>query len=250
MNDVFTREYQSELHDVDEIFKNGLMPWWDDVCDYLCRLEKDYTWENLPGLVLCIYRYLGLNTKISILMADIFKTVYFANTIHTFIADDEEGQEHNQELQFNILIGDYAFGRILKLLVEAKAVKMLKDFSDMMSEINEGLVLKHKLNAGQHQTIRKTKAPLYATAFFTAAKLSGVDEASHDLYRHMGYNLGMAIELMGNPRLRAEAQVYVHKSEEIFEEINKRNNILNSTLERVIKGLHDILCTKDEIAVV
>ena len=250
MEFVFTREYQSELGAVDKVFENGLRPWLDDVYSDLCELENDNTWKNLPGLVLCIYGYVGLNRQLAIIMADIFKTAYFANFTHEWVKDVEEGQEHNQEMQFKILIGDYAFGRILKLLVEVKADCLLKYFASMMSEINEGMVIKYKLDAGYHHTIRKTKAPLYATAFLTAAHLARTDEVGRELYRQMGYNIGMAIELMSNPRLRPEAQVYVHKSEEIFEQLNQQNKVLNSNLEQVIKELHGILCTEDDIAVV
>jgi len=250
MKFIFSRDLKYEILDVDKAFKKSLFPWWEDISVYLERLEDDITWNSIPVLVLSIYKFQGFDRSLTIQMANLFKMIYFANSIHAFVKDDSEGQEHNRELQFNILIGDYIFGRILKLLHEAKVDKLLQIFSEMICEINEGMVMKHKLSAGYKQVLAKTKASIYSTAFLTAAELSNVEDEEKELFRQLGYNLGMSIELPSNDASQNEIMEFINKSEYLFRELNQQKNAANSSLEEIIKEIHDMIYDIDKAAVV
>ncbi len=196
MGFIFTRELQADLQDVNACFHQSLLPWWEELSVYIDGLEQDVTFRSLPAVVIAGYRALGIGRQQTIAMANLFKTIYFANYIHSLIKDEEEGQQCDRWLQFSILIGDYIFGRILKLLLEAKADELLDDFSRLMCQINEGLVVQHKMNDNTEVVIEMTRSPLYATAFRTAAKLSKMENPLIEKYEELGHNLGMAIELI------------------------------------------------------
>lgn len=247
---TLTRDLKTEILEVDKAFINSLAPWWDNIYGYLNKLEDDSTWNIIPTIVLGIYKYLGIDKYVSISMAGIFKMFYFANSIHGFIRDDREGQKHDRQLQFDILIGDYIYGCILKKLLDLDSDRFLGIFSGMMCEINEGMIVRYKLGADYHDAVKKTKAPLYATAFLTAAEFSGAKDERKNLYKQLGYNLGMSIELLNCYAFEQEAQAYIHKSCELFRYLNQKNRVANSGLERLIKELHHILCTVERAAVI
>lgn len=250
MKQIFARDFRTEILELDVVFKNSLLPWWEDISEYVKKLDDDITWNMLPLVVLGIYRFNGLDRQISIAMANIFKTLYLANSIHALVKDDNEGQEHNQKLQFSILLGDYIFGRMLKLLVEAKADHLVGVFAHMMAEINEGMVLQHKYNIDHLEVVEKTRGPLYMRAFETAAQLSGSNEENQERYRQMGLALGMSIELLAFDFLNQELHDYVHRTEQIFKVIKQQKNSSNSTLEKVISKLHGLLYNINGFAVV
>ncbi|MDD2619499.1 MAG: hypothetical protein PHC92_02345 [Syntrophomonadaceae bacterium] len=250
MKYIFARDFRTEILELDVVFKNSLLPWWEDISGYIRRFENDTTWNMLPLVVLGVYKFNGLDRQISIAMANIFKTLYLANSIHALVKDDKEGQEYNRELQFSILIGDYISGRMLKLLVEAHADSLVGIFADMMAEISEGMVLQHKYSITNIETVEKTRGPLYARAFETAAYLAGFEKGNQVKYRQMGLALGMSMELLAYDSLHKEVHNYIHETEQIFKVIKQQNNTSNSTLEKVMTKLHGLLCNIDESAVV
>jgi hypothetical protein len=183
-------------------------------------------------------------------MANIFKTIYFSNRIHVLVKDVKEGQKHDKELQFNILIGDFIFGRVLKLLVESNVSKLLATLSNTICEINEGLVMQYKLKAESSQAFKKTKAPLYSAVFNTAAQLSGLEGETKERYEELGYNFGMAMELCNQSGMRQEAIVYMHKTELIMDKFMDNYNIPDSILKKMINNLHASTYRPERVAIV
>lgn len=250
MNLLFTRDLKAELADLEQVFKHSLLPWWDNINNYVGKLKDDLTWTILPSVVMSIYQYTGHSRQLSIAMSSIFRNSYLAHRVHALVKDDEEGQQYDQDLQFNILIGDYISGRVLKGLVETKTDHLLNDFAEMTAEINQGMVIKHKLNGSFIQIVETTRVPLYVTAFLTAAKLAGYDAECCEIYRQMGYHLGMSIELGQDPVFHQQAHDHFHKCEKLFLKINNKRNVSNSSLEKAIRELHDHFFSMEESAVV
>lgn len=244
MNFTFARDMQGDLLAVDSLFKKSLFPWWDDISIYIDNMDADFTFNMLPAMVIAAYRNLGLNKELNLAMANLFKTIYFANRIHVLIKDDEEGQLQNQELQFTILIGDYIFGRILKLLLEAKADRLLKIFSAMMCEMNEGLVVQYKLDGDLQQTLAMTRASLYSSAFITAAQMAGLEENKIVIYGEIGRNLGMALEIKYN--YGQDNRGYLYEAERLLEQFNTSKT---TPIHSVIKDLLRDVTSFDAVAV-
>lgn len=250
MNSVFSREIKADLPEVDQKFRDSLLPWWDDMSVYYNQMQDDFTWRVLPAVVLNIYKHFGHNRSLSIAMASIFKTIYFSNCIHAVIKDDEEGQQHDDVLQFAILIGDYIFGTVLKSLVQSGTTNLVGVLSDMMCELNEGMVLKYKLAAEPKKVLEKTRAPLYGTAFLTAARLSGQTREDQESYYQMGHNLGMSIELIGTHEHLQDARHYIHKAEILMGRCNHYAGKPSTVMEKAIRELHLVICGFDKVAVV
>jgi hypothetical protein len=250
MNLIFTRELKAELADLEQAFKHSHLPWWDNIDNYVNRLKNDFTWVILPPVVMSIYKYTGHNRQLSIAMSNIFRNCYLAHRIHALVKDDEEGQQHDRELQFSILLGDYLFGYVLKALVDTRADSQVDDFTQMIAEVNQGMLVKHKLSGSYEEVAAKTRAPFYATAFLTAAQLAGYDSEICKAYHKMGFHFGMSMELGQAPSLKQRAQFHVHECEKFFVKVNQRNNIANSNLERAIRDLHCHFYDRGEFAVV
>lgn len=220
MKVIFTKETKLELVEVEQLFKKSLNPWWDEISEYFIELDQEAIWNYVPSISLLAYKALGLERDLSISMTNMFKTVLFANMIHELISDEEEGQVHNQRLQFTILIGDYIFGRVLKLLLEAGAEELLPSIANMMVEINEGMILKYKYPHRQREALEKTKGSMYGYIFYSAANLAKLNEEKCQAYMKFGASLGIALELFkkGN-----------------FEELSGQFGIIESNLKYFIK---------------
>lgn len=242
----FNREVRNQLNEVDSRFKSGLLRSWPELNTFVNRLEGDSTWEHLPIMTLVFYHYLNIDSKLTSAMVNIFKNLYLSQSIHSWVMDDEEGQEYNQELQFSILIGDYIFGYILKLLLDNQAEKLINSFSMMMCNINEGLVRKHALLLDTEQALKEIKAPLYSTAFQTAAQLAGCN--SENICARLGFDIGMAIELL-HLGMNNQADQYVHSSFELLSDL-KHRSASGSILERALHELHDRACAQERAAVI
>lgn len=236
MDLLVTREFKNELIELDKVFKATINPWWDSTYFYYQGIVCDITWKALPPVVYAAYKYIGCEDKF-LTFTNIFRTAYFAHYIHSAVKDAEEGQVHNRDLQFNILIGDYFFGKLLKLLVDANNKKILIPFADMICSMNEGMIIKHKFNIQEIEALEKTKASVYTMVFLSAAINGEKDDEFSDLYKKMGFYLGMCIELSTNTNLHEKALYYLFNAEEIFNNINKEYRNKNSMLENIINDL-------------
>jgi len=245
----FIRELDNEVSEIDLRFRQGLLPWWDDLLPYVDGLREDFTWNALPPLVLAAYGSAGLSRQVALAMANVFKTLHLANYIYCLAKDEEEGQGHDQELQFSILIADYLFGHVLKQLVLAETAHLLKYFSDMVADINEGLVWQHKMGLSAQEVLIKTRAPLYTTAFLTAAELAGMDDENKLLYAKLGFNYGMALELLQDHHYYNEAETYYNECRQLFRRLNL-DSAGSIILEKLLTEMYLYSCDVEKAAVV
>lgn len=246
----FTRALRTELNDVEGMFKRSLLPWWEDIQEYLNSIANDPTWMVLPSIVLSSYKYMGVERQFSKSMTNIFKTIYLAIYIHERVKDDDEGQLYNKEMQFSILIGDYIFGRMLKLLIEAEADRLLPIFSNMICEINEGLVNKHKMGLDYEASLLQTRGPLYEAIYRTAAVSAQKDAEDREMIARTGYHLGMAIEMLNYRLPNHKALRHLAASFESFRTYKQSNNIHDTVIEEVYRELREIISDQNKLAVV
>lgn len=246
----FIKELDNEISDIEVGFRQELLPWWDDLLPYIDGLKDDFTWNALPPLVVAAYRLVGLDRSAGLAMANVFKTIHLANHIYCSVKDEGEGQIHDQELQFSILIADYLSGNVIKQLVLANTSHLLKQLSDMVANINEGLIWQHKLGVSPREVVLKTRAPLYTTAFRTAAQLAGMNEEDKLLYTNLGFNYGMAMEFMHERRYYNEAEAYYNESRHLFQRLNLNLAAVNVPLEKVLIEMHLYSCDVQKAAVI
>ena len=234
MQHCFTREIKSDLLALDQLFKKSLSPWWDDLYVYVDKLRDDFTFNILPATVICSYRHLGLNKSISVAMANLFKIVYLGNRVHLLVKDEEEGQTHGQELQFTVLIGDYILGKILQLLLEAGVDGFLDDFAAMICEINEGLIIQYKTEGELLQVLKMTRASLYSTAFFTGARLAGLERNWVEGFKEIGHNLGMGLEILYGLGQAQESASYLLIVKSLLQNFDKHFRPRDAFLEKIL----------------
>lgn len=233
---MLERDLKYDLEEVNRLVRNRLLPWWDGIQAYVSKASEEPTWEQLPAAVVAIYGYLGQQRAFSLKMAAIFRMTHLASVIHESVGDDEDGQSYDQDMQFTILIGDYIFGAILKMLVESDSDHLLDVFSDTIGQINEGLAMKYKLNLAPDQYLPKTRASLYQAAFTTAARLRGISSEAIGWYTKLGFHIGMGLEGHALPGLGPETMNHCQKSQDLFLFINQSWTHLSETaLETLIR---------------
>jgi len=246
----FTRGLQEDLARVNAVFRTGLEPWWDGVGEYYQQVQEVHTFTMLPAVTIAALKYMGHASETCLSLTNIVELFYFSHFIHESIKDDSEGQKHNRDLQFSILIGDMFLGRVLKLLVENRLEALLKLFSGMMADINQGLVEKYNMSLNQQQIAEKTRMPLYRTAFLAAARLAQVDRQEEERMGLIGYHTGMAVELCKSPDWHEDARMHIERARSAFLLAGKRNDLNGEYLAAILSELHEILCTVDQAAAI
>lgn len=236
MNFAFARKLEVELNEIDLTHQKSLQIWWEDLASLRERLQDDKRLQLMPAVVMLAYKFLDSDHTLSIDMASLFKTLYLANLIHKQVKDEEEGQLNNQDLQFTILIGDYIFGRVLKLLLEVGAVQVLDNLAELICQISEGLVIEHKLKENQPEILKKGNVSFYATGFLSAARLMDLDHEAIELYKQLGFNIGLAMELLINGNF-AKAKLYIEKSTDMLTVFQSKTGFANGCLDKFLQDL-------------
>jgi len=188
-------EVRDELSASRDLMDKSLSPWSAKLDGFFRDIEKDLHWHMLPQVTAVAYRGLRAGFQCTVYMVTIFRLAYLANYIHDTVRDDEEGQVHDRQLQFDILIGDYLFGKVLKLLSENHSQFLASTLAEMIVDINEGRAIR-KVRGGCRkdlEVITKELACLYSYAFLTAAEKAGLPVAERAIYREVGNSLGMAL---------------------------------------------------------
>jgi hypothetical protein len=249
MNWGFTRGLQEELLQVEANFKTCLNPWWKEVETYYEQLKDDPTFVMLPALTLSVYRHIGHDLATSTTLATISKIIYFSNSIHEHIKDDEEGQKPNRDLQFSILIGDYMLGQVLNILVDEQLDVLLPMFSNMMAEVNQGLIEKYKMNLDWQEGIEKSRMPIYRIVFASAARLAQAGVKEEERLSGLGYHAGMTVELCKKADCYEIARSHARQAEIIFRQ-EKYDSIYSDYLFNIIRGFNEVLCTAEQAAAI
>lgn len=225
-----------EREEIDRMVQKRLSPWRDYVRASIEKAVGESTWDDLPAAVLAIYRHLGQHRDLAVRMAAIFQMIYLASTIHESVRDEEEGQIYGRDMQFSILIGDYISGCVLKMLVESNADHLLDIFADTIAQINEGMVMKHKLGSDLEQVIGKTRASLYEAAFRCAARTSGVKAGDQFWYAELGFYTGMVLETQSLAGLHPDLiNGYSDKGRHIFSLVDHKGPPCSNILELLLR---------------
>lgn len=195
MNLPVVAEVRDELAASKALMDKNLSQWSGKLSGFFRDIEDDMHWHMLPQVTALAYQGLKAGFRCTVYMTTIFRLAYLANYIHDTVRDDEEGQAHDRRLQFDILIGDYLFGKVLQLLSENSSQSLASTFAEMIIDINEGRVIR-KMRGGCRndlEIITKEVACLYSYAFLTAAKKAGLHTAEQMIYREVGNKIGLAL---------------------------------------------------------
>ncbi|MBO8159086.1 hypothetical protein [Thermosyntropha sp.] len=249
---VTSGELQNELRKVNEEFTNSFVIWQEEIERYVEKLSHDPLLDIIPAFVLGVYKYAGIDRDLSISMANIFKIIYLGTCIHEGVKDKEEGQECDQEMQFSILLGDYIFGKILKLLIQVEATELLDIFAELICQMSEGLTVKYKMKTDLLYELKNIYVPIFSAAFISAARLSGSDKKKEEAYRRLGCSLGFAVCLSIScdyteyPPL---VQFYIDESIRILSELEPENHISSNYIQRLLLEICSIDRSREKAVV-
>lgn len=248
---MMSGDLKSELQKVDEKFRGTVSLWQEDIKPYISGLENDPLWHIIPAFVLSACKYTGVERDLSISIANIFRTIYMANHIHEQIKDEEESQEYNQQMRLAILLGDYMFGKILKLLLNENAAHLVDIFAGLICKLNEGLTVKYKMNNDLMHNLKHIYAPFFKAAFLSASRLAGNNDDKEKAYGDLGYNLGLAIcfSILNEPaHYMAKIQYHIDESIRILIEIYPENRVTSNYIYKLISEMYEVLYETTEKA--
>jgi hypothetical protein len=155
--------------------------------------RREATYVYVSSLVVSVYTWLRHDPDCVRDMAFLFETLYFSRALHLRVQDAEEGQRHDKQLQFFVLLGDYYMGQALQLLTDRGAASLISHFSHILAVGSEGMVLHFKYGRPEEETLDKTHGALYQGIFYSADRLRSSEPVED--YARLGYHIGMALEL-------------------------------------------------------
>lgn len=237
----FAEQYDEDLFLLQKELEAALYSWWNETEDKYNAAKDDFTFKMLPVFSLALDDYLCIDHDASFSLANIVRIYYFGQYVHETVADDDEIIKNEKDFQFSILLGDYIQGKVLQLLSEAGLDMLLKIFSDMIADLNEGLVEKYRGQGDYIDVLSKTKRPYYSALTLSAAMIAQQSEERKIMFKDLGVYFGMAAELIAHGQFLEKADWYIFQCEAIFAQINKNSSYINSSLEQAIRGLRESL---------
>lgn len=234
MKRLYNREMQHCLNELDSILNKGLQPWWNRIAMHVGSLKDDIHFSTLPLVCVAAYTVQGVERSRALAMANLFRTVYLANHIHQQVRDEAEGQECDQRLQSDILLGDYIFGHLMQLLLDAQAEEMLDDLAQLMVTINEGYIWERAGSETRENVVLKTRVSYYEVAFRTAARMGSDREV--ESFAEIGAAFGKALTLFSDEGLAAS--VYSRLVWELMRELGQRRREVVVRLGQLRSGMY------------
>ena len=242
----FAEPYRTDLQLLQKDFEKALLPWWQELEPKYTEFNDNFTFSLLPVFSLALDDYLGIKRDASMVMANVVRLFYFGHHLHELVPDENEDSYHEAEVEFSILAGDYILGKVLHLLTEADLEMLLGIFSEMMAEMNEGMVLKYYFQPSCIDMLIRSRMPLYASMGLSAATVAKQPEPRKLLFRDLCFHYGMAAELVNHNGFPDEAHRHLSKCEAIFAEINYSSSFTNTALEKAICDLRIFQADQNE----
>ncbi|MGE5381436.1 MAG: hypothetical protein ACM3NT_10280 [Methylocystaceae bacterium] len=193
-------QFHEETTRMNWYLQKTIKKWEPELNQVLEKLSNNRHWQALPYHTIAINRMLGGSIDDSACLAAVFKLFLLSDHFHSLIQDDSEGQQYNEALQFNILIGDLLDGSAVCLLCEKGWDSLLPVIANMIVQINEGHALANEAsNLDVIQLATREWGSYYRVAFRSAAILSNLSPDLEKKLDTIGLDLGllMTAEAMG-----------------------------------------------------
>lgn len=162
-----------------------------------------------PLLVLLVSRALGASGRGKLELAAIIEFIHTATLLHDDVVDVSELRRGRATANAkwgnapSVLVGDFLYSRAFQLMVGIGNMDIMRILADTTNTISEGEVqqLVNAKNpdiseAAYLDVIYKKTAILFAAAAETAAVLANAGTAQQQAFRHYGYHIGMAFQLV------------------------------------------------------
>lgn len=139
----------------------------------------------------------------------LFEYLHVATLLHDDVVDSAEfrrGRRAARNLwgnQATILVGDYLYARALKIASSLRNPTIMEEITQTTLLMSEGEVLQllhlddtELSEEAYYEVIRRKTAVLISCSCKVGALLAGAESPEADLFSRMGYNLGMAFQVV------------------------------------------------------
>lgn len=187
-------QLHDELNRMNWYLFESIKKWERELEPIINRLHSNRHWQALPYHTIIINRFLGSSMDDAARLGAIFRLFVLSDHVHLRVQDDEEGQLYDEELQFNILIGDLMYGSALNLLCDRGWYKLLPLLTEMIVQVNEGhaLVISDP-RVDVIQIAAKEWGSYYQSAFQAAAVINDLTSEHCLRLAGIGMDLGLSI---------------------------------------------------------
>lgn len=162
-----------------------------------------------PLLVLLASRALGHQGDEHLKLAAIIEFIHSATLLHDDVVDVSSLRRGRLTANAkwgnapSVLVGDFLYSRAFQLMVAMGDMRIMRILADTTNSISEGEV-QQLVNAknpdidesAYFDVIHKKTAILFASAAECAAVLARANDAHCAAFRHYGYHIGMAFQLI------------------------------------------------------
>lgn len=142
-------------------------------------------------------------------LAAIVELLHMGTLIHDDIIDEAVLRRGSPSVQskygkdYAVYLGDYLFTRCFLMLSRRQDMENMRNLSEVISRICMGEIMQYDRRYDRELTVKKylkiisgKTAALFALSFAVGAKESGADKRVLGHLAHLGYNIGMAFQIM------------------------------------------------------
>jgi len=206
--DEIRRPVSEEMKLFEQHFRSSMkskLPLLDLITNYILRRKGK---QIRPLFVFLSAKIIGNTTDSTYHAASFIELLHTATLIHDDVVD--ESLERRGYFSINalwkskiaVLVGDYFLSRGLLLATEHKEYELLSIMSEAVREMSEGELMQmqksRKLNITEEEyfsIIMKKTATLIAACTASGVLSTGADQATVELFKKFGENVGMAFQI-------------------------------------------------------
>jgi geranylgeranyl pyrophosphate synthase len=215
---------REELEQVQNILNEVFKIKTGNLIDFLHPDLSSINNFSRPALVILSARLFTLPSRQVIFLAAIVQFIYMAFQVHKSVTEDESqfagADNHRNDRQFLVLVGDYFYSRFFAGLCDAGLLKYLRPLSELICQFNEGNILRLKNRKEElfapdtllKRIIEKESAAFVAASCRMGGELGGAREPDLKCLYHFGFNLGMSFGLLKEQASPDEAAPYFQKA--------------------------------------
>lgn len=199
-----------ELDDVRNIIKKNIKSRENYLEESILPMVEGGGKMLRPAFLLLASKFGNYDEKKLHNIAAVIEMLHLATLVHDDIIDDSklrrgcETIQHKYGKDYAVYIGDFLFCQCIMMLSEYDyTVEDLKNISKVISKICMGEIRQYNLRYGKNMNFRKyiriisgKTAALFALSFYVGANEAECDKSTSKLLARIGYNSGMAFQIM------------------------------------------------------
>lgn len=200
---------QSDLDEVTEIIKKNIKSSEKTMEEALLGLVNSRGKQLRPAFLLLTSGFGNGDKKKILSLAAVIEMLHMATLIHDDIIDDSELRRNRATIQFKygkeyaVFMGDFLFCRCFMILSNESSMENMKLLSKAISKICMGEINQFSSRHSKDVSVKKylkrigaKTAALFSLSFYVGAEESGCSEKLYKQLGRIGYEIGMAFQII------------------------------------------------------